>query len=386
MKETEPEAVLPPLSQSKQGLLACPASYTTQVIKGQKGPDSAASIRGTAVHRFLSDYTKNLCIFGKTQDRDLWDLWQAEEAPDVREILEPLRDKFKIDPEAVFATEHHLALDVNFRPLDTINQTCAPQLIAYEGTLDLITIDETGRRAQIDDYKSNFRAFEADTFQGQLYALLLFQSNPQLAVITFRLWFVRWNRDRQVSFTREQIPELQAEARKWRAYQISLHVNEAGNGVPLALPGSHCLYCPLLANGCPIEKNPYGDAPGQLRNAIYFKQALAKAEQYARDYADLYGPLKVTDGLGTEYSGEWALRDERHISLDGLPAILDWQRKKKDFILPKLRISGLTSLLKAKKRAELAETLANFTEMIPQSRFRIGKVKEMEEDDGPNGE
>jgi hypothetical protein len=249
-------------------------------------------------------------------------------------------------------------------------------------TLDLVTIDESGRRATIDDYKTNFRAFEADTFQAKLYSLGLMMLNPLIEEVTFRLWFVRWNRDKTAKFTRKNIPELQAEARSWRNVQKALHEQAGSPGV---WPGAHCVYCPLLAAGCPIEQNPYSDPAGQLGNVLYFRQALKKAEEFVRAEADKTGPVYARDGLNTEYSGEWTISDERHVSLDALPTLLAWQKAKNDPILSKLRVSGLSTLVKAKKREALAESLANFTEMIPKSKFRIGKKREEEDtDDGDN--
>jgi hypothetical protein len=372
---------VPPLSQSKQGLLACPYSYTVQVIDGKRGESSEASRRGTLIHIFLKNYVDHLVRAGKKQDLQAFDILREGMQPDAWDILEGLRKDFKIEPDDVFATEHKILISWDFKAAISGPAPFSSEIMAgaaYEMTLDLITIDESGTRATIDDYKSNFRAYEADTFQVQLYSLGLFLLNPQIEEITFRLWFVRWNREKTAKFTRADIPELQAIAEKWRALQMFVHI---GLEQPPAHPGSHCIYCPLLAAGCPLESNPYDDPESELRKVIYFRQALKKAELAVRDHADKTGPILATDAIGTQYSAEWALSDEKHVSLDALPAILDWEKRKKDPILYKLRISGLSAILKAKKRAPLADELANYTEILTKSKFRVGKVKEMEEED-----
>jgi len=378
-----------PLSQSKQALLACPHSYVEQIIRGNKSPSSEASRRGTAVHLFLSEYTRHLINERLEQDLDWFDEHLDGLLPDARELLGGLRKDFKIDPEAVLGTEYYITLDDQFQP-------CPADRAAYEMTLDRVTIP-SDREAEIDDYKSNFMAFEADTFQAKLYSLGLLMMMPSLEKVTFRLQFVRWNRDKIAKFTRDDIPALQAEARQWRLVQINLHRNHAFeerhpksaliNVLPSemtikypVLSGSHCVYCPLLAAGCPIEKNPYKDPTGQLFNVLYFKAALKRAEEAVRANADKLGPLTVRDGIGTEYTGAWTIVEKRSYDINCLPVVLAWDKKKKDDLLHKLTVSGLSSPLKAKKRAELAEELANFVEVKAESQFKVRKVKEEEED------
>jgi len=369
-----------PLSQSKQALLACPHSYVEQIIRGNKSPSSEASRRGTAVHQFLSEYTRHLINERLEQDLDWFDEHLDGLLPDARELLGGLRKDFKIDPEVVLGTEYYITLNAEFAP-------CPADQADYEMTLDRVTI-LSDTEAEIDDYKSNFMAFEADTFQTKLYSLGLLMMMPSLEKVTFRLQFVRWNRDKIAKFTRNDIPALQAEARQWRKIQEQIHMHNAFDAVPPAkslivypvYSGSHCVYCPLLAAGCPIEKNPYKDPTGQLFNVLYFKAALKRAEEAVRANADKLGPLTVRDGIGTEYTGAWTIVEKRSYDINCLPVVLAWDKKKKDDLLHKLTVSGLSSPLKAKKRAELADELANFVEVKAESQFKVRKVKEEEED------
>lgn len=376
---------IPPLSQSRQSLLACPASYVEQVIRKNRGPASEASARGTEIHSFLKRYTAVLCYMKAGHSDVAFDGQSKGMPPDALALIEPLRATFRIDPDKIVGAEHYIALGEDFEPVQNSVGGIVGAEKHYEMTLDLITLEDD-RIAMIDDYKSNFKAFEADTFQAKLYSLGLLMLNRTLEKVTFRLHFVRWNRERTQTFTREDVPALQTEARQWREMQLRLHAvyDDAAGPTPIALPGSHCVYCPLLAQGCPIEKNPYGGPEGNLLNVLYFRQALKRAEEAVRAEADKTGPITVKDNLGTEYVAGWGIREKKKFSLDALPALLAWCKAKREDLLPKLSISGLSSLLKAKKRAALADAMANFCEVHTESVFRVGKAKE--EEDEPDAE
>lgn len=353
---------VPPLSQSRQALLACPVSYVEQVINGNKEPASEASSRGSTIHRFLSEYVRHLVATKQKKDEEKFDAMLARMEPSAKAILLEMAT-FEIDPELVFATEFHICLDVDFKAVSHHDEP------SYEMTLDLIELlDE--HTAEITDYKSQFQAIAADTFQARLYSLGLMMLNPQINEVRFHLRFLRWGTEKTAIFTREHIEELQDEARNYRAFQLALH----SGGPAEALPGTHCVYCPLLAAGCPIEKNPYQDPAGHLRNALYFRQALKKSEQIVRTFADKNGPLYIRDANGTEYEAAWRTQVRKKFSIEALPTLMAWQKKMNDLILPKLSLSGLSNLLKAKKRQDLADECTGYCEAETVARFHIGKV------------
>src|SRR6185437_3310108 len=109
----------------------------------------------------------------------------------------------------------------------------------YCGIADAIYLYPGGQVATIEDFKSHPRAFPADTFQGKLYALMLFCHMPAPEEVTFRLRFVRYaNVHTEHKFHREQVPELKEEVRRVRARQQEYHrqYREEGLESMAALP------------------------------------------------------------------------------------------------------------------------------------------------------
>jgi hypothetical protein len=370
--------MIPPLSQSRQSQLSCPLSYVEQQIRGHKAPQSEAARRGQIIHQTLCTYVRNL-----GQDRGSGPKRAKDPGyficllkglpPDVREILEPQAERIEFDPEQVYATELHCTMDADFRA--NVLESNA----SYDSTLDLVLVHES-TRATIIDWKSQFAAIDPDTFQARLYSLQLFMLNPQFERVTFELRFVRWGgKARSVTFTREQVPELQQEARRWRELQIKLHQEKRAAG---ALPGTHCVYCPLLANGCPVEDNPAGDPKSMLAKVLYFREAIKGFSATLKTHCDEHGPISVKDGVGNEYRAEWGIGERKRYPLDALPVIQKWDKQREKGFMQNLSISGLGTPLRARKREDLADELANYVEVKTVPKFRIGKVGEAEEENG----
>jgi len=355
----------PPLSQSRQSLLACPWRYCQEQIHGLNQITGEAARRGIACHEFLRAYTQHLVKTKRTQDLD----WCAEHLkgiePSAIEILEGIYPEFRIDPEVVYATEQHITMDENFK--------VGTKKPAFEMTIDLIELHEE-TLAKITDYKSQFQAIDANTFQARLYSLGVFMLNPTIEQVEFQLKFIRWGKARSVTFMREQIPELQAEAKRWRERQISLHEADRQKFPIDALPGSHCVYCALLGDNCPVEANPYEGVESHLRKALYFKAAYQNSFEILKAHCDEGGPVKAPDGTGVIYEAAWGVSDRKKFGIEAVPVIAKWDKAKHDDVMSKLSLSGLGTPLRAKKRAELADEVANFTEVETRPRFRIGKA------------
>ncbi len=380
--------MIPPLSQSRQALMACPYLYTEAVVEGHRAPPTLDSKRGQEIHEVLSTYVRHLAKTRQQADYEEFDRLVDElvNLRDALDVLAMVRERLTIDPEKVWQTEVHILLDDAFQVID---DGALPPRPSYEMTLDLVLVHDpvTG---EIQDYKSHYRTFDPDTFQAKLYSLGLLKLNPKLEKVYFRLEFVRWGIGRSVTYTRDDVPKLEAEARKWRKHQLKLH--EASAQLRIAQPGSHCVYCPLLGNGCPLgERNPYAEMSleERLRQVVYMREAVKKGLEVIKDHCAAEGPLEYTDDAGNRYRAEWGVKDRKSFPLvEALPILDQYQRATRDEILPKLTISGLGTLLRAKKRQDLADELANVAEVRTGARFQIGRMKgeKVEDEEEGNGE
>jgi len=377
-------STVPPLSQSRQALLACPLFYVQQIIKGKDAPESIAAVRGRVVHAILCKYVRELSRAGLSKRPEYFDTLLHGLPADAREILEQQRDRIEINPEEIYMAELYCAMSDDFRPwkktmLAGIEEENGPR--AYESTLDLVLVKDPSA-ATIIDWKSQFQAVDPDTFQARLYSLQLFMLNPQFEKVTFELRFVRWGgKARAVAFNREDVPKLQAEARRYREMQIQLHKEASEDGFePRVFAGAHCVYCPLLGNGCPVEENPAEDVTTSMQKVLYYRLALKKFEPIVKEHCNAFGPVTHKDGAGNVYEAFWDTTEEKKISIDALPVIQKWAKAREKDFLEYITLSGISGKLKAKKRADLADAVANFVTMKVKPKFRIGRAGETEDE------
>lgn len=385
---------IPPLSQSRQALMACAHLYIARVIRGVEEPENPFALRGTQIHEALSAYVTHLVATRQPSD---WEhfakLLEAGYGSEAIEILEGLKESLVIDPEKVLGAEMHLALDADLNPVETeadelgaLNPSAEPE---FEGTLDLVTLEDE-RTAIIDDYKSFFQVIEPETFQAKLYPLLVFQHYPSVETVRFRLQFVRYGIERAVEYTRDQVPGLIAMARRERHRQLALHDEAKRELLDKPMPGAHCAYCPKLQNGCPIaEINPYitQSAEDRLRFAVWAQQALKVNAVVLRDLVAAGGPVEVADANGSRYIAEHRLVEQAKFPLIAtVDSLAEWRTNTGEDLIPKLFVGAteLKPLLKAKKRCALRERLEEVKVVKAGSRWTIGKVGD--DADGDDGD
>jgi len=376
-------STVPPLSQSRQALLACPLFYVQQVIKGKDAPESIAAVRGRVVHAILCKYVRELARAGLSKRPEYFDTLLHGLPADAREILEQQRDRIEINPDEIYKAELYCAMDEGLAPMPNMDPAAQVSRLSYESTLDLVLVKDPSA-ATIIDWKSQFQAVDPDTFQARLYSLQLFMLNPQFEKVTFELRFVRWGgKARAVTFNREDVPKLQAEARRYREMQIQLHREAEDDGFePRVFAGSHCVYCPLLGNGCPVEENPAEDVVASMQKVLYYRLALKKFEPIVKEHCNAFGPVTHKDGAGNVYEAFWDTTEEKRISIDALPVIQNWAKAREKDFLEYITLSGISGKLKAKKRADLADAVANFVTMKVKPKFRIGRAGETEDEVG----
>ena len=325
----------------------------------------------------LATYINHLVGSRRSTDLEVFDTLMKETGAEAREVLERFRDNHVFDPEKILATELHIALDQDFHPIEDSGED--GKTAEFEGTLDLVMLHSLAE-AEIDDWKSYYQVIEADTFQSKFYPLLLMCLNPSLEKVKFVLEFVRYGSSRCAEYTRRDLPWHKELALRERARQRKLHeLVSLGDRHWKASPGRHCTWCPLLLNGCPVaETNPYGQMTAQerLRFALWLQEAEKHNTRVLQNLMVERGPIQYCDGNQGEYVADFVPVEKKFYPYKDTVSILDeWFRARPDDqgLRDKLTVSGLSSALKADKRAELAEKLTNIADMRVDTELRIGR-------------
>lgn len=358
--------------------MACETLYVRKHVEGAKLGESGPAARGTEIHEILSTYINHLVTTRRATDLDVFDALTNGAGREAREVLEKFRDNHAFDPEKILATELHIALDEDFLPIETPGEE--GKTAEYEGTLDLVMLHSL-TEAEIHDWKSYYRIIDADTFQSKFYPLLLMSLNPSLKKVKFVLEFVRYGASRCAEYTREDLPGLKELARAGRARQRKLHELGVSSRRNLkASPGRHCTWCPLLLKGCPVTKtNPYAQmsAEERLRFALWLEEAEKHNAKLLKDLIVERGPICYCDGNQNEYVAHFVPVEKKFYPYRDAGAILDqWFRAHSDdqALRDKLTISGLSSALKAERRAELAQKMTKIADVRVDTELRIGRV------------
>ncbi len=368
---------IPPLSQSRYGDMACETLYVCKHVQGARLGESEPAARGIEIHQVLASYINHLVRTRRARDLEVFDALMQGVGDEAREVLQTFRDNHAFDPEKILATEFHIALDENFLPIEHPDD-CG-QIGEYEGTLDLVMLPSL-TEAEIDDWKSYYQVIDADTFQSKFYPLLLMCLNPSLERVKFVLEFVRYGASRSVEYTRKHLPWLKELAQRERARQRKLHGLNRSRKLKTS-PGRQCTWCPLLLNGCPVaETNPYArmTAERRLRFALWLQEAEKQNTRVLKNLMAKRGPIHYRDGNQTEQLAEFVPVEKKFYPYRDAVSILDeWLGTHPDEqgLREKLTVSGLSSPLKAGKRAELAQKLATIADVRLETELRIGRVR-----------
>jgi hypothetical protein len=366
---------IPPLSQSRYGDMACNFLYLHKHVRHDRMADSEAAERGIEIHETLATYINRLAETRRSTDLESFDTLTKQVGAEARAVLEKFRDNHIFDPEQILATELHIALDQDFHPIQDLNGD--RRTAEYEGTLDLVMLHSL-TEAEIDDWKSYYQIVDADTFQSKFYPLLLMCLNPSLETVKFVLEFVRYGASRCVEYTRNDLPWLKELAQRERIRQRKLHESAASDEHDLKVsPGRHCTWCPLLLNGCPVaQTNPYSQmtAEQRLRFALWLQEAEKQNTKVLKDLMVERGPIRYRDGNEGEYLADFVPVEKKFYPYRDAVSILDqWFKThpEEQGLRDKLTISGLSSAIKAEKRADLAQTLAGIADLRVETELRI---------------
>ncbi len=369
---------IPPLSQSRYGDMACETLYVRKHVQGARLGQSEPAARGIEIHQVLATYINHLARTRRSMDLEVFDALMKGAGTEAREVLEKFRENHAFDPEKILATELHIGLDHDFQPLaDSDDDGQRPE---YEGTLDLVMLHSL-TEAEIDDWKSYYQVIEADTFQSKFYPLLLMCLNPSLERVKFVLEFVRYGASRYAEYTRKDLPWLKELAQRERARQRKLHELAASRERDLKVsPGRQCTWCPLLSNGCPVaQTNPYLQmtAEQRLRFALWLQEAEKQNTKVLKDLMVERGPIRYRDANDGEYLADFVAVEKKFYPYRNTVSILDeWfnTHPEERVLRDKLTISGLSSAIKAEKRAELAQRLAGIVDLHVETELRIARA------------
>jgi hypothetical protein len=205
--------------------------------------------------------------------------------------------------------------------------------------------------------------------------------NPSLERVKFVLEFVRYGASRCVEYTQTDLPWLKELAQMERARQRKLHEFAASDERDLKVsPGRHCTWCPLLLSGCPVaQTNPYSQMTAQqrLRFALWLQEAEKHNTRVLKDLMVERGPIRYHDGNEGEYTADFVPVEKKFYPYHDVVSILDeWFKThpEEQRLRDKLTISGLSSAIKAAKRAELAQRLAGVMDLHIETDLRIGRA------------
>jgi PD-(D/E)XK nuclease superfamily len=364
--------MIPALRQSHCELLACEVLYATVVIAGQATPPSLANYRGQEIHDVMAKYIRGCAEQRRPSWWPFFDQLARARGPEARQILRGLRNHYVVDFDHHLGAEQKLRLDHNFQPCGERGDTAA-----FEGTLDHLLGYVT--QGKIEDFKSHPAPFEAKTPQAHLYPLLVLQHYPEFEQVTFELVFVRYrNCRRAVSWRRSDIPELIDYMQAFRERQVDLHARADDAE---ATPGAHCQYCPKLADvTCPVaEFNPHAthSPEERLRFNIWASQLKAQNNEVLRSYVNASDEnVTITDGKGQRYEyGCWDHASTVYPLAKVYHELLEWKRERGEDLVPRMRVGAteLKQMLKAKKRADLAERIGRH--LVPVNTPRWGVKK-----------
>ncbi len=370
-------SLIPPLSQSRHGDMACETLYVRKHVQCARVGESEPAARGIEIHQILATYINRLVATRRSTDLEVFDALMKGAGTEAREVLEKFRNNHAFDPEKILATELHVALDEKFVAIEHPGDE--GPIATYEGTLDLVMLHSL-TEAEIDDWKSYYQVIEADTFQSKFYPLLLMCLNPSLERVKFVLEFVRYGVSRRVEYTRRDLPWLKELALRERARQRKLHeLVSSGDRDLKVSPGRHCTWCPLLLNGCPVaETNPYGQmtAAERLRFAVWLQEAEKQNTRVLKELMVEHGPIRYRDENESEYVAGFVPTEKRFYPYqDGVSILDEWFTAHPDdrALREKLTISGLSSAIKAEKRAELAQKLTEIADVRVETELKIGQ-------------
>lgn len=374
--------------------MACEELYATVAIENVVMPSNLGSDRGTQVHDVMAQYIRHCVARRIPSDWAALDRFALDKNAQARQILQGLRSEYVVNWAGSRGAELTLSLDSQFQPV-VLGAVEAYSELRMQVTLDhLITADGIG---EIEDFKTHPAPFEADTIQSKLYPLVAFQHYADLEEITFKLIFVRYRKcARTVHYTRQDVPELIDYVQGFLERQMDIHRREARESSTHRLlnviPGPHCQYCPhLVQNSCPIgdfNEHVTHRPEEWLKFVIWSRQVQSRAKEVLKAYVGAHEKgVTVTDGNGeTSEFNAWPSVSLEYPLRPTYEKLEEWRKATGEDLRPKLTVGAtqLRAILKSRRRADLADELANVADPVSGSTWgvKVGKKEPIGEEDG----
>lgn len=143
------------------------------------------------------------------------------------------------------------------------------------------------------------------------------------------------------------------------------------------LPGQAPHLVPTSLKWLPSGKDePYSQmtAEERLRFALWLQAAEKQNTKVLKDLLVESGPIRYRDGNHSEYVADFVPAEKKFYPYHDAVAILnEWFKAHSDDhgLRHKLTISGLSSALKAEKRAELAKNMTRIADVRVDTELRI---------------
>jgi CRISPR/Cas system-associated exonuclease Cas4 (RecB family) len=264
----------------------CPLFYKFKYVDKLPEEESEALLNGSAVHEVLADYV-NHCLEECVKTDQAWMAGRGINE-EVQAILDKFADSHLVEP-GEYILEEMWKLPIAGR--------------LWWGVVDCLRLEE--KRAHVTDYKSD-RIVRSKTDvdkdpQMRDYAVMVMTKYPEIDEVECTIDFVRHGVTRSVTYTRDDLPALEAMMVK------AMEAIEADTEFK-ATPGNRCAWC-SWTDRCPAVFAGGGvevitDESGALKAAeelVALKARVSKLESMLKPYTSQAGNLLV-NGMSIGWS------------------------------------------------------------------------------------
>ena len=380
------------ISYSKAAALECPYYFRKFYLEGLRDTYTAPPLeRGKVFHELMAGYIDRLISIGRTTDND----WLRERAAaltaglpqdvanDVLLLTENTANWFILPGWITDGAKTEVKIGIEYRAEEGTRlagyygcEFDAPEAL-YRCVIDVLAID--GGIIQIRDYKTGWNIETAGALsrdrQLRWYSWAALLMYPRCETVYAGHIYPR-NRflERVVDepFTLESLADVPSEIASSITRAADMGLVETHEPRACRMCALCPLQCRLRVDGVSVPPSEPAAAAKLAVELEYLEAKLQEGKRSLKAYAEEYGAVM---GAAREWRFHTGLK--KTIAVEAL----DFIREHDPDMAAKIGLSIPAHLLKAKKRAAIAEGLGEFTTQSPYSIFRSFKPSEPEEDD-----